>query len=156
MKVGEEVRPSPGERIVCVQSGRDGGPFIFEMELGPRVKGPPMHAHDEGDEVVEVLEGEIVFRVGGEDRTLRAGEALTLTPADAHTFWNPSPTAPVRCRVVHGARFERAISQPDFSRMAMYLTWVDAGASRMASPAVRGVLWLVALFGRLRGLQPVR
>lgn len=155
MRTGEVVEPGPGERLTCVQSSADGGPFVFEMALGPGVKGPPMHSHDEGNERIEVLEGEIVFQVRGERTTLRAGDALELTPAMPHTFWNPSKTTTVRCLVHHGARFERAIAQPDFTRMAMFLTYVDPGASRMANPLVRWTLQLVAWIGKLRGVSPV-
>lgn len=113
-----------------------------------------MHSRNEGDERIDVLEGEIVFVVQGDQRTLRAGESLMLTQAMPHTFWNPSRTTSVHCLVHHGARFERAIAQRNLTRMAMFLTFVAPGASGMARPLVRGVLALVAWFDRLRGLAP--
>ncbi len=153
MNPGETFHPRPGETFTCVRSGADGGPFVFEMELGPRGVGPPMHTHDDVDEVIEVLSGSIEFQLRDGWRRLKPGESLTLTPSDPHTFRNPSQSEPVRCRVTHGNRFERAI-QPDLTRTAMYLMDVDPGASRMASPMVRAVLWLVARIGRLRGISP--
>ncbi len=79
-----------------------------------------------------------------------------MKPTNTSRCWKaPSKTDPVRCRVTHGARFERGMSQPDFTRMAIYISFVDPGASRMASPLVRGLLRLVAWVGRLRGIQPV-
>lgn len=155
MNKGETIHPSPGESITCVRSGRDGGPFIFDMILGPGVSGPPTHTHDEGDEIIEVTEGEIVFVVDGRAQAMKAGDRATITPAMAHTFHNPSKTTPVHCRVTHGGRFERAVSQPGFTQLAMVLSTIDPGASRMRSPLVRAVLHLIAFFGRLRGLQPV-
>lgn len=155
MREGEVARPAPGEKVTCIRSGQSGGPFIFEVELGPGVGGPPTHTHDEGDERVEVLEGEVVFRVNGKKHHLRAGSSLTLTPRDAHTFWNPSNTNPVRARVVHGARFERLIAQPDFTSLLMYLVYVDPGASRPAHPVMRVLVRVVAWIGRLRGKRPV-
>jgi uncharacterized cupin superfamily protein len=128
---------------------------VFELELAPKGKGPPVHTHDEGDETIEVLEGEITFRVRGQDRTLRAGESLTLTPADPHTFWNPSKTSPVRCKVTHGSRFERAIVQPTFPALVVYLALVDPGASRTQNGLVASVMKVIAILARAIGVRPV-
>ncbi len=154
MRPGEVLSPRAGEIFTCIRSSDDGGVFVFEMELGPQGRGPPMHSHDD-DEGIEVLDGEIVFEVRGEAKTLRRGDALTLPAGTPHRFWNPSRSQPVRCTVTHGARFERALAQPDLTRMAMYLTFVDPGASRMTSPFVRAVLYVVAQVGRLRGRSPL-
>lgn len=155
MHEGEIARPSPGETITCIRSGQTGGPFIFDLELAPGAGRPPTHTHDEGDEIIEVLAGEMVFRVNGAERVLRAGEKLTLTPADAHTFWNPSKTASSSARVVHGARFERLIAQPGLLALVMYLTYVDPGASRASHPGMRFLTRLIAWVGKLRGAKPV-
>jgi quercetin dioxygenase-like cupin family protein len=155
MRETEVTRPSPGETITCIRSGQSGGPFIFELELAPGAGRPPVHTHDEGDETIDVLEGEMVFRVNGVNRHLRAGDSLTLTPDDPHTFWNPSKTEVVRARVTHGARFERLIAQPDMTSMLMYLAYVDPGASRATSSMVNLVVRVVGWFGRLRGVEPV-
>lgn len=155
MREGEIAHPSPGETITCIRSAQSGGPFIFEVALAPGTGGPPTHTHDEGDELIEVLEGEVVFRVNGRKTLLRAGDSLTLTPADAHTFWNPSRTARVRARVTHGARFERAIAQPSLTALLMYLTYVDPGASRATHPMMKVMARVVAWIGRVRGVQPI-
>jgi uncharacterized cupin superfamily protein len=155
MREGEVHSPSEGETITCIRSGQGGGSFIFDLELAPGFKGPPMHSHDEGDETIEVHSGEIVFRVGKENKHLRAGESLTLRSDQPHTFWNPSRSESVRCRVTHGSRFERLISQPDFTSLAMYIAHVDPGASRLANPVVRAVVRVVAALGKLRGKKPV-
>lgn len=155
MREGEVVHPSPMETITCVRSGQAGGPFIFEVELAPGAGGPPTHTHDEGDELVEVLSGEVVFRVNGAKKLLRAGDTLRLTPRDPHTFWNPSKTTPVRARVTHGARFERLAVQPSLTALLMYLCYVDPGASRATSPVVRLGARVIARLGRLRGVRLV-
>lgn len=155
MRNGEVARPTPAETITCIRSGQGGGPFIFDFELAAGASGPPTHTHDEGDEIIEMLEGEMAFRVNGAVRVLRAGDVLTLTPSDAHTFWNPSKTHRARARVTHGARFERLIAQPDFTSLSMYLTYVDPGASRATSRFVGALLGLIAWAGKLRGKQPV-
>ncbi|MCB9611091.1 MAG: cupin domain-containing protein [Sandaracinus sp.] len=121
----------------CVQARR-ADRFFFEVELAPGAKGPPTHTHEEGDEVVEMLAGEVVFRIHGREQRQKAGDRLTLTPADPHTFWNPSKTTPARARVTHGARFERLIAQPwSLLAIARYLTEVDPGASRTHHPLMR-------------------
>lgn len=155
MREGEVIRPSPGERIKCIRSGQAGGPFVFDLELAPGYKGPPTHTHDEGNETIEVIDGEVVFRVNGKNRVLRAGDSLTLTPADAHTFWNPSKTTAVRARVTHGARFERLIVQPSLTSLLMYACFVDAGASRATNPVMQVMARVIAWVGRLRGVQLV-
>lgn len=153
MREGETIRPSPGERITCIESSSGGGRFVFELELAPGVGGPPIHTHDEGDETIEVLEGEIDFKVHGKWRRLGPGDSLTLTPSDPHTFRNPSREHPVRCNVIHGARFEKLMAQPDLSRLAIYLTDVDPGASRTSSAFMRLVLRVMSAFAKLRGLR---
>jgi len=152
MNPGETFHPSPNETFTCIRSGADGGAFVFEMELGPSGSGPPMHSHDEGDEVIEVLSGTIEFKLRDGWERYGPGETLTLTPSDPHTFRNPSGSESVRCLVSTGHRFERAI-QPDLMRTAMYLVDVDPGASRMASPVIRATLWVLARIGRLCRLQ---
>lgn len=155
MREGETTHPAPGESITCIRSGQSGGSFIFEVALAPGTGGPPTHTHDEGDEIIEVLEGEIVFRVNGTDQLLRAGDSLTLTPSDRHTFWNPSKTSSVRARVTHGSRFERLVAQPDVTSICMYSTYVDPGASRVSHPVMKVMMGLLARIGRLRGKRPV-
>src|SRR5690606_24531178 len=125
----------------------------FELDLGPGAGRPPTHTHDEGEEHIEVLEGEIVFRVNGEERRLGAGDTLTLSTTDAHTFWNPSKTASVRARVTHGARFERLLAQPSLLAMLVHMAYVDPGSSRPASRLMRLMVRLAAWFARLRGVE---
>jgi quercetin dioxygenase-like cupin family protein len=155
MREGEIVSPGPGETITCLRSGQSGGPFVFDLELAPGTKGPPTHTHDEGDETIEVQAGEIMFRVNGENKLLRAGESLTLTPRDPHTFWNPSATTAVRARVTHGARFERLIAQPNLTSILMYVTYVDPGASRVTNQMMKVLARVIAWIGWLRGVRPV-
>ena len=155
MREGEVCAVSPQETVTCIRSGLDGGAFVFDLELAPGAKGPPTHTHDEGDETIEVLDGEIAFRVNGEVRHLHPGDVLTLTPDDPHTFWNPSRDRPVTCRVTHGARFERLIAQPDMMSILMYIAFVDPGASRPASRVGFFFMRIVAWVARLLGKRPV-
>ena len=155
MREGDVVHPGPGETVKCVRSGQDGGPFIFDLELAPGCKGPPMHSHDEGDETFEIVSGQLAVRVGREVTILGPGDTMTLRPDQVHTFWNVSKTEPCTSRITHGPRFERLIEQPDLTRAAIYMIDVDPGASRAASPFIRIIVRLIAAFGRLRGKRPV-
>ncbi|MEZ5561031.1 MAG: cupin domain-containing protein [Pseudomonadales bacterium] len=153
MREGETIRPGNGERVTGIRSGLNGGPLIFEFERKPGGKGPPTHTHDESDETIEVIDGEIVSCINGEDRLLRAGDRCTLTPAHAHTFWNPSKTNPVRAIVTRGSRFERMIAQPRLTAMFMYGGFVDSGVSRPRNSASKLLGSIVAWIGRLRGVR---
>lgn len=56
----------------------------------PGNAGPPEHYHPTYEERFEVLEGEYVFIVDGEKRTLTAGDELTVLPNTPHTYRDES------------------------------------------------------------------
>jgi len=155
MQSGEILIPGKGERITCIRSGLDGGPFIFDFELDPGVKGPPMHTHEEHNETFEILQGELMIKVVGQVHHCKAGDRLTLTPNDPHTFWNPSKTEKLCCRVEHGGRFERAIVQPDLARLALFIHTVDGGSIRVHNAVLRLLMRWIARVARLAGVKPV-
>jgi uncharacterized protein YaiE (UPF0345 family) len=161
MKPGQTIQLHRDEQITCLRSGADGGRFEFEMRLGPGVEGPPLHSHAEGPERIEVIAGafELIF-ADGERRVLRPGETFDVPAGCAHTFRNASKTEAMIARGSHGHRFERSMDQfapggPSFTRMCRYVVGVDPQATYMHSPAVRAVMRLVALVGRVRGVQTV-
>ncbi len=153
MREDEVIRPTPYETLRCIRSAQQGGPFVFELELAPGGKGPPRHYHEDQEEIVEMLEGEIVFRVGSYERRLGPGGRLVLRPGEVHTFYNPSRTTPARARVTAGPSFERFIAQPSLTAKLMYLVYVDPAASRMVNPLVRAAARVIALAGKLRGVR---
>jgi quercetin dioxygenase-like cupin family protein len=155
MREGEIATPGPGNTIKCIRSGQNGGPFIFELEIDPGGKGPPVHRHDEGDEIFEMVSGQLAVRVEGEVKMLGPGDTLTLRPEQFHTFWNPSKNEPSISRITHGPRFERLITQPDLTSVALYMVDVDPGASRARSSVLRALIRVIAALGRLRGKRPV-
>jgi|GEM_PF-2154241 len=153
MREGETISPNKGERITCIRSGLDGGPFIFEFELDTGTTGPPLHSHEGQDERISVIAGEFGLQIGGTRRVLRAGESVNLTPDDPHTFWNASSTSIVRCRAEHGGRFERAIAQPDLLRLSIYISRVDPGSVRIHNAGLRLLMLILARIGTLFRLQ---
>lgn len=56
----------------------------------PGNMGPPEHYHPAYEERFEVIEGEYVFVVDGEQRTLMAGDEITVPPNTPHTYRNES------------------------------------------------------------------
>ena len=161
MNAGEVIQLHRDEQIKCLRSGADGGRFVFELRLGPGVDGPPMHSHAEGPEVFEVIAGTMEFRFAdGEVRTLRPGNRVEIAAGRVHTFRNPSKTEAVIGRGENGPRFERSFDQfapagAGFTRMCRYVVGVDPQATYMQSWAVRALMRVVALIGRLRGIQTV-
>lgn len=61
--------------------------------VAPRGFGPPLHQHDDEDELLIVIEGEIVFRYGDQESTASAGGMAYLPRRVPHTFQILSETA---------------------------------------------------------------
>jgi mannose-6-phosphate isomerase-like protein (cupin superfamily) len=156
MEAGVTVSPGKGEVFKCIRSAKDGGRFELEIEMAPGVAGPPTHWHPE-PEHVEVVSGECLFWLDGKEHRLGPGDRLVIPPGVAHTFRITGRDKMVG-RGTHGGRFERAVDQfagerNGFTRMAMYLTYVDPHASYMKSRFVRAFLRVVAATGKLRGIR---
>jgi quercetin dioxygenase-like cupin family protein len=80
----------------------------------PQGDSPPLHIHHTEDEVFHVIEGTVLLRVGGEDRTLGPGETLLAPKGVPHTYRVASPTARW-LTVTTGRDFEdfvRAMARP--------------------------------------------
>jgi mannose-6-phosphate isomerase-like protein (cupin superfamily) len=67
-----------------------------------------LHVHHSDDEAWIVLEGELGFRVGEQERTVRAGESLLVEHGTPHSYWNPA-SAPARYLLVMTPRIHRLI-----------------------------------------------
>ena len=52
---------------------------------------PPDHIHMEQEERVELLEGTIRCRAGGEERVLGPGETVTIPCGVYHAVWSSDP-----------------------------------------------------------------
>ena len=68
-----------------VDPGTDGSVAAIEF-CAPRGFGPPLHVHDDEDEVMIVLEGEVVFRSGDDEHVGSAGATVFLPHGVPHTF----------------------------------------------------------------------
>ena len=98
---------------MLVESGDEsGGARIvtdFAVERGGFVPGGE-HVHDHCAEHFEVRSGRITFILDGEERTLAAGEQVTVVPGTWHRWWNAGEDeVQIRVRVEPAMRFEEAI-----------------------------------------------
>jgi quercetin dioxygenase-like cupin family protein len=92
---------------ILLRSEESGGHVsIVRNAVPPRWSGPPLHHHD-FDEAFYVLEGELVFQVGDELITKRAGEFAFAPRGAIHTFGNHSDARARYLLVITPAGFER-------------------------------------------------
>jgi mannose-6-phosphate isomerase-like protein (cupin superfamily) len=98
MNRGDELyNEISGQRLVCLRAGADTDGELLELESRWERGGAPLpeHVHPSQSEHFELLEGTLIARVNGAERTLAAGDALELPAGTPHTMWNPGP-APAR------------------------------------------------------------
>ncbi len=114
MRAGDAAwNPLTGEKALIVGSADEsGGARIvtdFAVERGGFVPGGE-HVHDHCAEHFEVRSGRITFILDGEERTLAAGEQVTVVPGSWHRWWNAGEDeVQIRVRVEPAMRFEEAI-----------------------------------------------
>src|SRR3712207_4801634 len=102
MHAGDAVwNPLTGEKALIIESAADtGGQRLvadFAVEAGGFVPGGE-HRHPHCAEHMEVHAGRITFVLDGRERTLAAGDEVTIAPGAWHHWWNPGD-AEVRLRV---------------------------------------------------------
>jgi quercetin dioxygenase-like cupin family protein len=158
-----------GTTFVILESGseREGAQMTFEITMAPDALGPPRHLHPAQEESWTVQSGELAVLVGGQWRTLIAGESLTIPPGTVHTIANRS-TAAVRVHDTHrpALDFQEYIEDLDMltrsgklsarvtPRTLIYGSMVLAAHRPMqltANPAQRGAESILASIGRLLG-----
>jgi quercetin dioxygenase-like cupin family protein len=114
VRAGDVVwNPLTGEKAMIVESAAEsGGARIVAdvaVEAGGFVPGGE-HVHDHLAEHVELRAGRITFVLDGDERTLTAGEQLTVGPGTWHRWWNAGrDEVKVRVRIEPAMRFEEAI-----------------------------------------------
>jgi quercetin dioxygenase-like cupin family protein len=81
---------APGDRFIVTVSADEssGGLFQFEYICRTVTSAPNDHVHVTREESVEVLEGTLHCRTGGQERVLRAGERVVIAAGTPHALWN--------------------------------------------------------------------
>lgn len=76
------------DTLICVRlAHRDGTDGVSVLEqTAPRGDSPPLHFHENEDEVFHVIEGVLRFRLDGSDRTLTAGDTVIARQGVPHTY----------------------------------------------------------------------
>ena len=96
-------------------SSQDGSDGISVLEhRASQGDSPPLHIHHDEDEIFHVLEGEVRYRVGDQERLARAGETLLTPKGIPHTYRVESAEA--RMLTITKGEFEhfvRAFGRPD-------------------------------------------
>jgi quercetin dioxygenase-like cupin family protein len=73
--------------VIIRVSSRDGSDGISVLEhWASRGDSPPLHIHHDEDEIFHVLEGEVRYRVGDQERRASAGETLLTLKGIPHTY----------------------------------------------------------------------
>jgi quercetin dioxygenase-like cupin family protein len=116
----EVIAPGSGHHLhflnhlatVKVRGGEDGAFSVVEFTAS-RGLGPPLHRHDDEDELFVVLDGEVAFHTG-DDRLLTAAGGMALLPHGIpHTFQVHSATATFVCVTasrLRTPRFDRMVT----------------------------------------------
>jgi quercetin dioxygenase-like cupin family protein len=114
VRAGDVIwNPLTGEKALIVESPEEtGGARIVAdvaVEQGGFVPGGE-HVHDHIAEHVEVRAGRVTFVLDGEERTVAAGEQLSVAPGTWHRWWNAGQDEmQVRVRIEPAMRFLEAI-----------------------------------------------
>jgi len=82
----------PGEQMALRVHSRDvGGAFtIIEVRVPP-LGGPPLHYHEEREEIFEVLAGRFRFHCAGEEFEVGPGESVVVPRKSVHGWVNLGP-----------------------------------------------------------------
>jgi quercetin dioxygenase-like cupin family protein len=77
-------------RLQFLRTAADTGGELLEMEATyqPGSVEPLEHFHPQQEEHFEVVSGKLRARVGGEERSLGAGDTLEIPPRTVHAMWN--------------------------------------------------------------------
>jgi quercetin dioxygenase-like cupin family protein len=80
-----EIMVDAPSRSSRIKAARD-EILLFESSSGPRERGAKPHTHREHADAFYMLEGELIFHVAGEQRSLRAGAFVLAPPGLVHGF----------------------------------------------------------------------
>ena len=80
---------TPGERMaVRIHSKDVGGAFTIIEAHVPPLSGPPLHYHEEREEIFEVLDGKFRFHCAGDEFDVAPGSSVALPRRSVHSWVN--------------------------------------------------------------------
>ena len=90
-RAGDEiVNPRTGQRMVFLETAKETGGELVRIDSYNPPSPPlePEHVHPFQESGAEVVSGSLRFRVGGEERSVKAGQSVTIPANTPHRFWN--------------------------------------------------------------------
>jgi quercetin dioxygenase-like cupin family protein len=81
--------------LVRTSASTSGAAIEVEALYGPHSQPPPRHYHPRQEEEFRILDGQLTFALGSEQRVITAGNALIVPTGVIHQAWNPND-APAR------------------------------------------------------------
>ena len=122
--------PVTGEtlRFVKTAADTDSELVLVEVDVEPDGFVAAAHVHPSQTETFEILEGTVVFELGGKTILAGAGETVEVAPGTAHKFWNAGEQrARFRTEIRPALQFESLIE-------TMFALAVDGKTNRKGMP----------------------
>ena len=84
------VNPRTGQRMIFLETGKENEGELVRIDSYNPPSPPlePEHVHPFQESGAEVISGSLRFSVGGEDRSVGAGQSITIPANTPHHFWN--------------------------------------------------------------------
>ena len=104
--------PITGERLVFTEtSAETGGEYVrFKCFVEPSGFVAAAHLHPLQEELFEIIEGAITFKVNGQELPTGPGDRVLVPAGTKHQFWNAGAgTASFACEVRPALQFEQLI-----------------------------------------------
>ena len=86
----EIVNPRTGQKMIFLETSEETGGQSLKIDSynPPTPLLEPEHVHPLQESGAEVISGSLRFSVGGEERSVKAGESITIPANTPHHFWN--------------------------------------------------------------------
>jgi len=106
------LNPRTGQRSVFLQTARDTGGKLFQMESFHPAHSPaePEHTHPFQESRCKVLAGTLRFSVDGAEKVVKPGETLIIPPGPQHRGFFRGLFCPGQGRQTESSRFAPELS----------------------------------------------
>ncbi|MCG3212634.1 MAG: hypothetical protein FOGNACKC_06304 [Anaerolineae bacterium] len=124
---GKKMRVIGNDVTVKLATQETGGEYYFFELITPPGVGVPPHVHSNEDEIIEVVEGEFEFFLGGQTYRVTAGSLVHFPRYVPHAFMNVGSTpGKTQWTVIPGRGFEQFFDElgalpdgpPDLEKVA--------------------------------------